>query len=169
MKVNTAYYRSPLGLLKIGAAENCIVEVNFDDAATEESIRAADNSPDPLLIQCIEQLIAYFNGRQRTFDLPVNPAGTPFQQHVWNELLNIPYGRTISYLELSRRLGNTKAIRAVGAANGKNPIAIIIPCHRVVGAKNELVGYAGGLWRKRYLLDLEKRVAHGVQTLFNYG
>ena len=85
---------------------------------------------------------------------------------MWYELLNIPFGKAISYLELSRKLGDTKAIRAAAAANGKNQIAIIVPCHRVVGSKNDLVGYAGGLWRKKFLLSLETRVAHGVQTLF---
>ena len=121
----------------------------------------------PILIDCTEQLIEYFQGVRRTFDITLDPRGTEFQQKVWYELMNVAYGKTISYLELSRRLGDTKAARAVAAANGKNPIPIIIPCHRVIGSNQELVGYSGGLWRKRILLDLEKQIAHGVQKLFN--
>ena len=92
--------------------------------------------------------------------------GSAFQQKVWNELTAIPFGRTISYLELSRRLGDSKAIRAAAAANGRNNVAIIVPCHRVIGSNNKLVGYAGGLWRKKWLLEHEAKLAHGVQTLF---
>ena len=118
------------------------------------------------MINCIEQLIQYFNGERRVFDFPLNQEGTEFQKRVWNELLGIPYGKTISYLELSRRLGDPKAIRAAASANGKNSISIVVPCHRVIGSKNDLVGYAGGLKRKKWLLDLESKIAHGVQTLF---
>ena len=98
--------------------------------------------------------------------MPIHQEGTPFQTKVWHELLNIPYGKTISYLELSRRLGDTKVVRAAASANGKNNISIIVPCHRVIGANRDLVGYGGGLWRKRWLLALENRIANGVQTLF---
>ena len=107
------------------------------------------------------QLEAYLAGELRTFDLALSSGGTPFQQQVWAELRKIPYGETISYLELATRIGNPKAMRAVGAANGRNPIAIIVPCHRVIGADGRLTGYGGGLWRKRRLLDLERAVAHG--------
>lgn len=120
----------------------------------------------PMLIQCVEQLIQYFNGQRRQFELPLNQPGTPFQQEVWGELILIPFGKTISYLELARRTGDTKATRAVASANGKNNIAIIVPCHRVIGSNRELVGYGGGLWRKKWLLELEAKVAYGVQTLF---
>jgi len=120
----------------------------------------------PIAIQATEQLIQYFHGNRRTFELPLHQEGTPFQQKVWSELINIPFGKTISYLELSRRLGDMKAIRAAGTANGKNHIAIIVPCHRVIGAKGELVGFGGGLPRKKWLLGHENKVAHGVQTLF---
>ena len=119
-----------------------------------------------LLIEAVEQLIQYFHGERRVFDLPINQVGTDFQQKVWHELLNIPYGKTISYLELSRRLGDPKVIRAAASANGKNSICIIVPCHRVIGSKMDLVGYGGGLWRKKCLLDLENKIANGVQTLF---
>lgn len=119
-----------------------------------------------MLINCVEQLIQYFNGQRRVFELPLNQPGTPFQQSVWAELVLIPFGRTISYLELARRTGDTKATRAVASANGKNNIAIIVPCHRVIGSNRDLIGYGGGLWRKKWLLELEAKVAYGVQTLF---
>lgn len=119
-----------------------------------------------LAIQATEQLIQYFHGNRRVFELPIYQKGTEFQEKVWNELMNIPFGKTISYIELSRRLGDPKAIRAASSANGKNNLAIIVPCHRVIGAKGELVGYGGGLPRKKWLLNHENKVAHGVQTLF---
>lgn len=119
-----------------------------------------------MLILCIEQLIQYFNGQRRQFELPLNQSGTPFQQGIWSELQQIPFAKTISYLELARRIGDTKATRAVANANGKNNIAVIVPCHRVIGSNKELVGYAGGLWRKKWLLEHEAKVAYGVQTLF---
>jgi methylated-DNA-[protein]-cysteine S-methyltransferase len=114
----------------------------------------------------MEQMIEYFQGQRRVFDLPVQQTGTDFQQSVWQQLIQIPYGKTISYMELARRMGDTKTIRAAASANGKNQLAIVVPCHRVVGSKNDLVGYAGGLWRKKWLLDHELKIAHGVLTLF---
>lgn len=158
------YYQSPIGLIKIAGMAQYISEINFID---EESqlIPESKNLP-PLAINCIEQLIEYFQGVRRNFEFPINQPGSAFQQKVWYELLNIQFGKTISYLELSRRLGDIKAIRAAAAANGRNQLAIIVPCHRVIGSKNDLVGYAGGLWRKKWLLELEMRVAHGVQMLF---
>jgi methylated-DNA-[protein]-cysteine S-methyltransferase len=119
-----------------------------------------------MAIQAVEQLIEYFHGNRRFFELPVSQEGTPFQQKVWAELMSIPFGKTISYLELSRRLGDPKVIRAAAAANGKNNVAIIVPCHRVIGSNNQLVGYAGGLPRKKWLLQHENKIANGVQTLF---
>jgi methylated-DNA-[protein]-cysteine S-methyltransferase len=119
-----------------------------------------------MVINCIEQLIQYFQGERRIFELPINQHGTAFQQEVWSELMTIPYGKTISYLELARKTGDLKATRAVANANGKNNVAIIVPCHRVIGSNRELVGYGGGLWRKKWLLEHEAKVAHGVQTLF---
>ena len=98
--------------------------------------------------------------------MPVYQDGTDFQQIVWNELLGIPYGKTISYQTLSKKIGDVKAIRAVGATNGKNKIAVIVPCHRVIGSHGDLTGYAAGLWRKKWLLEHELKIAHGVQTLF---
>ncbi len=110
----------------------------------------------PPFRDAIDQLRAYFAGRLRTFELTLDPAGTPFQQRVWKALLDIPYGETESYSALARRIGDVKAVRAVGLANGANPISIVIPCHRVIGANGSLVGYGGGLPNKRALLDLER-------------
>lgn len=163
-EITTTYYHSPVGLLKISGTPQYITEVLFHDT-TKKPEGNKKNMP-PLLISCIEQFIQYFNGQRRVFELPVHQPGTPYQQEVWNLLTQIPYGKTISYLELARKTGDTKATRAVAAANGKNAVAIIVPCHRVIGSNRELVGYAGGLWRKKWLLDLEAKVAHGVQTLF---
>ena len=163
-EIYTTYYHSPVGLLKITGTENYITEVLFHD--TTQKAEGNKKHLPPMLIQCIEQLIQYFHGERRQFELPLNQAGTPFQKGVWNELMQIPFGKTISYLELARRTGDTKATRAVANANGKNNVCIIVPCHRVIGANKELVGYSGGLWRKKWLLELEAKVAHGVQTLF---
>ncbi len=158
------YYHSPVGLLKVSGTEEYISEMSFHDT-TQINVSKKKYIP-PLLINGVEQLIQYFNGHRRQFELPLHQPGTPFQQEVWNELLNIPFGKTISYLELARRTGDTKATRAVANANGKNNIAIIVPCHRVIGSNKELVGYAGGLWRKKWLLEHEMKIAYGVQTLF---
>jgi methylated-DNA-[protein]-cysteine S-methyltransferase len=160
----TTYYHSPVGLLKIAGTPDYISEVSFHDV-TQKNEGNKKHLP-PMLIQCIEQLIQYFHGERRIFELPINQTGTAFQKEVWNELAVIPYGRTISYMELAIRTGDPKATRAVANANGKNNVAIIIPCHRVIGSTGELTGYAGGLWRKKWLLELEMKVAHGVQTLF---
>lgn len=158
------YYHSPVGLLKISGTEDYISEVTFHD--TSQKAEGRKKNLPPMLINCVEQLIQYFNGQRRQFELPLNQPGTNFQQGVWSELVQIPFGKTISYLELARRIGDTKATRAVANANGKNNIAIIVPCHRVIGSNRELIGYAGGLWRKKWLLEHEAKVAYGVQTLF---
>lgn len=160
----TTYYHSPVGVLTISGTADFISEVAFPG----RSAVPREASPDipPMLIQCVEQLIQYFNGERRQFELPLNQPGTPFQQEVWNHLLAIPYAKTMSYLELARRTGDTKATRAVASANGKNHIAIIVPCHRVIGSNNELIGYGGGLPRKKWLLEHERKYAYGIQTLF---
>ena len=162
--MHTTYYHSPVGLLKISGTDNFISEVTFHDKTQKAEGNKKHISP--MLINCVEQLIQYFNAERRIFELPLNQTGTPFQQGVWSELITIPYGKTISYLDLARKTGDTKATRAVANANGRNNIAIIVPCHRVIGSNKDLVGYAGGLWRKKWLLELEAKVAHGVQTLF---
>lgn len=115
--------------------------------------------PCHVLDVAVAQLADYFAGRRRDFDLPVEPAGTPFQQSVWQALRAIPYATTWNYGQLAAHVGNAKASRAVGLANGRNPVSIVVPCHRVIGANGSLTGYGGGLERKRVLLDLERRVA----------
>ena len=159
------YYRSPVGLLQIAGTGQFISEVLFIDEP-EKITTQTDSNLQPMAILAVEQLIEYFHGHRRFFELPISQKGTPFQQKVWAELMNIPFGRTISYLELSHRLGDPKVIRAAAAANGANNVAIIVPCHRVIGSNSQLVGYAGGLPRKKWLLQHENKIAHGVQTLF---
>ena len=114
---------------------------------------------DQALAPFVEQFAAYFAGRLRQFDLPLAARGTPFQQSVWHALCDIPYGETVSYLEIAQAIGNRKAVRAVGAANGRNPLSIIVPCHRVIGRSGALTGYAGGIPIKRWLLALEQQTA----------
>src|SRR5215204_2760022 len=167
MSVFTTYYHSPLGAIRVSGTESYITEMLFEDEPRQHAGENTNAGEIPeLIIEAIEQLIQYFHGERRVFDLPINQSGTEFQQKVWHELVHIPYGKTISYLELSRRLGDSKVIRAAASANGKNNICIIVPCHRVIGSNRELVGYGGGLWRKRRLLELENKIANGVQTLF---
>jgi methylated-DNA-[protein]-cysteine S-methyltransferase len=163
----SAYYSSPLGQIKISSTDTYIHEIHFWDKpeTVHVSMISADPIP-PVLQACLDQLIEYFHGRRRVFEIPVHQEGTHFQQRVWNELLTIPFGKTISYLELAKRLGDPRAIRAVAATNGKNKIAVIVPCHRVIGSNRDLVGYAGGLWRKKWLLDQEAKQLYGIQTLF---
>jgi methylated-DNA-[protein]-cysteine S-methyltransferase len=115
-----------------------------------------ENKPAGIVKNCFDQLKEYFEGKRKIFSIDLDFEGTDFQKKVWNELLKIPFGQTISYLELSRRIGDVKAIRAVGNANGKNPVSIIVPCHRVIGTSGKLIGYGGGLWRKRWLLEFER-------------
>ena len=159
----STYYHSPVGILKISGTDDFISEISFHDKTPMPGRKK--NLP-PLIIQCLEQLIQYFNGERKVFELPLNQPGTKFQQEVWNDLLTIPYGKTISYLDLARMVGDIKATRAVASANGKNNIAIVVPCHRVIGSNRELVGYGGGLWRKKWLLELEAKYTYGIQTLF---
>lgn len=146
-----AIISSPLGMIEITGSHNAIFSVLFlDDKKTEPT-----NVPTSLQ-KCATQLEEYFLWKRKRFDLQLQPNGTTFQRHVWDELLNIPYGKTTSYLKLALQLGDEKSIRAVASANGKNPIAIIIPCHRVIGSQGEMVGYAGGIKRKEWLLAHEK-------------
>ncbi len=161
---NTTYYHSPVGPLKISGTKAYISEVSFRD--TTQKNDASENDLPPMLVQCIEQLIQYFNGERRIFELPINQTGTPFQLETWSLLMTIPYAKTISYLQLAIKTGDQKATRAVANANGRNNVAIIVPCHRVIGSNRQLTGYGGGLWRKKWLLEHEMKVAYGVQTLF---
>jgi methylated-DNA-[protein]-cysteine S-methyltransferase len=147
------YYNSPIGFLEISGTEQNIVNLNFLETDPDR-----DSQVSLLLEDCIQQLDEYFLHQRQKFDLPLLPQGTAFQKLVWEKLQEIPYGATSSYLDIANRIGNPKAIRAVGGANGKNPIAIIIPCHRVIGVNGKLVGYGGGLWRKEWLLKHEQNV-----------
>ncbi len=159
--LQTAYYQSPIGIIKITADEQFITELIFiEEKATTTSIDS------PLLQQCMQQLDEFFEGDRKEFTIPVYQAGTDFQQKVWKELTTLPFGKTVSYLSLSKQLGDAKAIRAVATSNGKNKISILIPCHRVIGSNQSLVGYAWGTWRKQWLLQHEAKWANGVQTLF---
>jgi methylated-DNA-[protein]-cysteine S-methyltransferase len=144
-----AFLKSPLGITKIVGDANGISEISVSDEG-EVSVSIPKE-----LEQAVIQLQDYFEGKRNDFHLKLNPKGTEFQQRVWQELLNIPFGKTLSYLELSKKLGDVKAIRAVAAANGKNPLWIVVPCHRVIGADGSLTGYAGGLGRKKWLLEHE--------------
>ncbi|MGI8950824.1 MAG: methylated-DNA--[protein]-cysteine S-methyltransferase [Chitinophagaceae bacterium] len=158
------YYQSPVGFLKIAGTDHYINELSFID--NKDQIIYGEPGVSDVIHQCTEELIEFFHGKRKTFDIPVSQSGTEFQHRVWSELLNIPFGKTISYLELSKRIGDIKYVRAAAATTGKNKICIIIPCHRVIGSDKSLVGYGGGLWRKKWLLDHEFKIAYGVQTLF---
>jgi methylated-DNA-[protein]-cysteine S-methyltransferase len=165
----TAYYKSPIGAIAVKADDNYITSVLFLSSESEvtEMRQVVVSSKEHLVIkQCFAQLDEYFAGTRKQFQLKIKQAGTEFQQSVWNRLLDIPYGSVISYLELSRKLNNVKAIRAVGQTNGNNNICIVVPCHRVVGSNGSLTGYSGELWRKKWLLEHEAAFAHGVQKLF---
>jgi methylated-DNA-[protein]-cysteine S-methyltransferase len=154
-----AYYASPVGDLLIESENGKICTVNFLKDSRREEIYTS------VIEQCIFELEEYFYKGRKFFDVELNPRGTEFQKRVWNELLTIPYGTTISYEALALRIGNIKSIRAVGLANGQNPIAIIIPCHRVIGKGGTLVGYGGGLENKEWLLNHEGAILKQL-TLF---
>ena len=152
----TKHYSSPVGILEISASETSLTHVLFREAQKKPSRKLDETSETSSVIEeCMKQFDAYFAGKLKDFDLPMLPEGTDFQRNVWEYLKTIPYGKTISYLEFSRRIGNEKAIRAVGTANGRNPITIILPCHRVIGKDGSLVGHGGDLWRKEWLLRHE--------------
>lgn len=142
-----AVISTPMGPLTLFAEENCLAALVFGDYGGYDHL--------PLFEETRRQLEEYFSGTRQNFDLPLNPSGTAFQRRVWRALLDIPYGTALSYRELARRVDCPKGYRAVGQANGKNPIPILIPCHRVIGADGTLGGYSAGLDRKRFLLELE--------------
>jgi methylated-DNA-[protein]-cysteine S-methyltransferase len=157
-----AYFQSEIGLLEIMGTEAGLVFVGFLEQGANTDYR---NSTEvlPVVAQCVYQLDEYFQAKRKVFELALAPAGTDFQKRVWAQLLKIPYGQTISYMDIARALGNEKAIRAVGVANGANPIAIIVPCHRVIGSGGKLTGYGGGLWRKEWLLNHERKFSNRGQ------
>lgn len=156
--METVYIKTPLGTARIIGDENGISTISVSD---EGEISAKI----PMVLQeAVFQLDDYFEGKRINFTFKLNPSGTEFQQKVWQELLEIPFGKTMSYLELSKKMGDVKAIRAVASANGKNPLWIVVPCHRVIGTDGSLTGYAGGLWRKKWLLEHENPTKQ--QSLF---
>lgn len=163
LEIQTTYCKTPIGIAKITGNKNGIQEITV----LEESEVSKNDLSKPVpydLQDCYVQLEEYFNGNRASFNLTVNPKGTDFQKKVWKSLLKIPFGKTTSYLEQSKKLGDVKAIRAVASANGKNPLWIVIPCHRVIGSDGSLTGYAGGIWRKKWLLAHENPTKQ--QSLF---
>lgn len=148
---NTAYLETPIGWLQIAGTEAGISAITF----SEENPTVFSAEVPECLQNCHQQLSEYFKGERLEFDLTLAPNGTDFQQKVWQHLKAIPFGKTRSYLEVALQLGEPTYTRAVGSANGKNPLAIVVPCHRVIGANGSLTGYAGGLWRKKWLLQFE--------------
>lgn len=149
------YIDSPIGRITITSDGDALTGLVFDEERHPRDRSGAIEADDAVLLDAERQLGEYFGGWRKSFDLPLRPEGTAFQQTVWKELLEIPFGKAISYLDLARRIGNEKAVRAVGLANGRNPISIVVPCHRVIGADGKLVGYGGGVWRKEFLLQHE--------------
>ncbi len=156
--METAFIKTPLGTAKITGDDNGIASISIlEEGTITKKIPTA-------LKEAAKQLQDYFNGKRTYFDFKLNPQGTEFQQKVWQALLEIPFGKTYSYMDLSKKLGDVKAIRAVASANGKNPLWIVVPCHRVIGTDGSLTGYAGGLWRKKWLLEHESSAKQ--QSLF---
>jgi methylated-DNA-[protein]-cysteine S-methyltransferase len=156
--METVCIKIPLGFALITGDENGISEISVLDEG------AVSLETPSILKEAVIQLNEYFEGKRTDFDFKLNPKGTDFQKKVWNSLLQIPYGKTRTYMEQSKILGDVKAIRAVASANGKNPLWIVVPCHRVIGTDGSLTGYAGGLWRKKWLLEHENPTAQ--QSLF---
>jgi methylated-DNA-[protein]-cysteine S-methyltransferase len=155
----TALYESPIGALEIVAVDEGITAVNFVSKGRGRRPDRAAAGRAGVLETCLNQLEEYFQGRRTSFSLPLRLKGTPFQKKVWEALLRIPYGRTTTYGAIATALGNRSATRAVGGANHRNPVSIIVPCHRVVGSDGRLTGYGGGLWRKEWLLAHEHEYA----------
>ncbi len=155
-----AYIQSPVGITLIEGDENGIQKILVYD---DSDITPSKTIPKALQAAA-KQLKEYFEGKRNDFNFPLNPQGTEFQKKVWQALLEVPFGKTASYMELTLKLGDPKAIRAVASANGKNPLWIVVPCHRIIGTDGSLTGYAGGLWRKKWLLEHENPVKQ--QSLF---
>jgi methylated-DNA-[protein]-cysteine S-methyltransferase len=150
-------FQSPLGALRLVASDDALVGVYLPNHKGAPPIDAREAGAHPVLVEAARQLEAYFAGQREAFDLPLDLRGSPFQREVWQELVGIPFGATRSYADLARALGKPSAARAVGAANAKNPISIIVPCHRVIAGDGALTGYAGGIDAKRWLLAHERR------------
>ena len=151
-------YRSEIGLIEILGTENAILSVGFVEDKSMDNFEIH-----PCLEECVEQIDEYFRGERKEFSMNLQLQGTDFQKKVWSQLMKISFGETLSYNDIAASIGNKKAVRAVGNANGKNKIAIIIPCHRVIGSNGRLVGYASGVWRKKWLLLHERKVLGGIE------
>lgn len=164
--IYTAYLQTPVGWAAIEATDLHITSIKVVDTNENWLTHQPTTNQPTLLQQCIKQLEEYFEGKRTTFSIPIQQEGTDFQQKVWQQLLKIPYGKTITYIELAKQLGDEKLTRAVGAANGKNKLWIIVPCHRVIGANGSLTGYAGGIECKRWLLQHEASFAKYTDKLF---
>lgn len=149
--MHTVFMQSPIGVIEIVGNSEGVSSILFKD---DDSLAISENFPKELN-DVVTQLQEYFEGKRSTFNAKISPKGTDFQKRVWNELLNIPFGKTLNYQQIANKLGDPKVIRAAASANGKNPISIIIPCHRVIGSDGSLTGYAGGLHRKKWLLEHE--------------
>ncbi len=158
--MKTAFLNSPIGVLEIKGDENGITSILF----INEGVENISEKIPPELKDTIFQLQEYFEGIRKTFNLTLNPEGTDFQKKVWQQLSKVPFGKTFSYQQIANQLGNPKVIRAAASANGKNPISIVIPCHRVIGSDGSLTGYAGGLHKKKWLLEHES--SSPQQSLF---
>ncbi|WP_299900723.1 methylated-DNA--[protein]-cysteine S-methyltransferase [uncultured Aquimarina sp.] len=156
----TAFIETPLGIASITGDEKGVSEISITNNTEEEHTNIIPEA----LKEAVTQLQDYFEGKRDHFDIKLNPSGTDFQKKVWKELTKIPFGKTVTYLDIAKNLGDPKCIRAAASANGKNPLWIVIPCHRVIGSDGSLTGYAGGLWRKKWLLDHESPIKQ--QTLF---
>lgn len=154
-----AHYRSPIGIVRIEETDGLISSIKVLDEEVELSFPQT-----PVTEQAIDQLHEYFTGKRSTFDFSFQQNGTPFQQQVWQQLTNVEFGKTQSYIQLAEQFGNPLAIRAIASANGKNKLWIVVPCHRIIGKNGELTGYAGGLWRKKWLLQHEAVIAGKAQT-----
>ena len=158
--METVYINSPLGITKIVGDEDGVAVISVSDVGTNE---VSPEIPE-ILKEAVSQLQEYFDKKRTDFTFKLNPKGTEFQQKVWKSLLEIPYGKTVSYMDQTKKLGDVKAIRAVASANGKNPLWIVVPCHRVIGTNGSLTGYAGGLSRKKWLIEHENPTTQ--QSLF---
>ena len=157
MRLFFKYMPSPVGVLRLVAHDQALVAVLWENE-NPKRVRLAElveHNQHPILLETEKQLSEYFAAKRQNFDLPLDFVGTDFQKRVWQALLQIPFGETRSYKDIALEIGNVKAVRAVGAANGKNPISIVVPCHRVIGSNKSLTGYAGGLSTKKFLLTLE--------------
>ncbi|MBY0424696.1 MAG: methylated-DNA--[protein]-cysteine S-methyltransferase [Cytophagales bacterium] len=168
MSLHISLLNTPIGWLEIKSQDDAISSILFKDKDFLPTEKETSLVPDPKSVEiCKTELLDYFSGNLTHFTSKIIPSGTDFQKRVWKELQSIPFGETISYEKLSIQLGDVKAIRAVAAANGQNPLMILCPCHRVIGKKGELTGYAGGIWRKQWLLDHEAKLSGKRLTLFD--